>query len=78
MTLFSSFTVTVERAVGVVDADGVGVDAVPFLFRFPVPLLMLSEPGLLGGDSFTVGIIVLTGTVPLTLLKCPMPADVGP
>lgn len=73
--LFSSFMAV--RAVGVVDADGIGVDAAAFLFRLLVLLLMLSDPGLLGGDSLTVGPIMFGGPVPLTLLKCPMVA-VGP
>lgn len=77
LTLFSSFTAAVAR-VGVADADGVGVDTAVFLFRFAMLLLILSEPGLLGGDSLTVGTMVLIGTVPLMLLKCPMVDDVGP
>lgn len=51
-------------SVGVLDAEGVGVvDAALalFLLRLPGPLLLiLSEPGLLGGDSLTVGPIALT------------------
>lgn len=73
--LFSSFIVV--RVVGVVDADGIGVDAAAFLFRLLVLLLILSDPGLLGGDSLTVGPIMFAGPVPLTLLKCPRVA-VGP
>lgn len=75
--LFSSFIVV--RAVGVVDADGIGVDAAAFLFRLLVLLLILSDPGLLGGDSLTVGPIMFAGPAPLlTLLKCPRVAVVGP
>lgn len=53
---FSSFGFV---RVGVLDAEGVGViEAALALFRFFLPgplLLILSEPGLLGGDSLTVG-----------------------
>lgn len=59
-------------SVGVLDAEGVGVVEAAlalFLFRLPGPLLLiLSEPGLLGGDSLTVGPIVLT-VLTLMLLK---------
>lgn len=68
----------VARAVGVVDADGMGVEAAVFLFRLLVPLLILSDPGLLGGDSLTVGPIMLAEPVLLMLLKCPTVADAGP
>lgn len=69
------------RAVGVVDADGVGVTgaAAPALFRFLRPgpvLLILSEPGLLGGESLTTGPMALPEPEP-TLLKWPVPS-VGP
>lgn len=74
-TLFSSFIV---RVVGVVDADGIGVDTAAFLLRLLVVLLILSDPGLLGGDSLTVGPIMFAEPAPLMLLKCPMVADVGP
>lgn len=65
--------------VGVVDADGMDTAVVfNFLFRLPGPLLLiLSEPGLLGGDSLTVaGPIVFTRPV-ASPLKCP-PLCVGP
>jgi len=75
--LFSSFIVVV-KAVGVVDAEGIGVDTVVFLFRLLVVLLILSDPGLLGGDSLTVGPIMFTEPAPLMLLKCPTVADAGP
>lgn len=68
----------VARAVGVVDVEGMGVEAAVFLFRFPVLLLILSDPGLLGGDSLTVGPIMFTEPVLLMLLKCPTVADAGP
>jgi len=77
-TLFSSFTAVVARVAGVVDADNVGVDAAPFLLRFPALLLILSEPGLLGGDSLTVGTMMFAEVVPVMLLKCPIAANVGP
>lgn len=62
-----------------VDADG--VDAVPplvaFFFRLLVPLLLiLSDPGLLGGDSLTIA-VPRTFTAPGPIPKCP-PPDVGP
>lgn len=76
--MFSSFIGALARAVGVVDADGTGVDAAVFLFRLPVLLLILSDPGLLGGDSLTVGPIMLKGPAPLMLLKCPAVATAGP
>jgi len=72
---FSSFIGALARAVGVVDADGMGVDAAVFLFRLLVVLLILSDPGLLGGDSLTVGPIMFTEPALLMLLKCP---TVGP
>lgn len=54
------------------DAEGVGVvDAALALFLFLLPgplLLMLSDPGLLGGDSFTVGPMMFAEPE-LTLLK---------
>lgn len=66
------------RAVGVLVADLLGVlEVAPALFRFLRPgpeLLILSEPGLLGGESFTVGPMVPPAP---TLLKCPVPW-VGP
>lgn len=69
-------------AVGVVDADGMGVDAAAFLFRLPVLLLILSDPGLLGGDSLTVGPMMFTEPrpppPPPMLLKWPTVADAGP
>lgn len=68
----------VARAVGVVDAEGMGVDTVDFLFRLLVLLLILSDPGLLGGDSLTVGPIMFKEPGPLMLLKCPTVADAGP
>lgn len=64
--------------VGVVDTDGMGVDAAVFLFRLLVVLLILSDPGLLGGDSLTVGPIMFVGPAPLMLLKCPTVAGAGP
>lgn len=78
---FISFSSFVWLAgVGVFDADGVGVvEEVPGPFRFLLPgplLLILSEPGLLGGESLTVGPIVPLEPVP-TLLKWPVPS-VGP
>lgn len=74
-TLFSSFIVAVARAVGVVEADGIGVDAAVFLFRL---LVLLSDPGLLGGDSLTIGPITFAGPMPPPMpLKCPT-ANVGP
>lgn len=78
--LFSSFIMALARAVGVVDADGMGVDAAVFLFRLPVLLLILSDPGLLGGDSLTIGPIIFTEPTPPPpmLLKWPTVADVGP
>lgn len=67
-TSFSSFGFV---SVGVVDAEGVGVveaALVPFLFLLPGPLLLiLSEPGLLGGDSLTVGPIVFADPEPMLL-----------
>lgn len=77
-TLFSSFIVALARMVGVVDTDGMGVDAAVFLFRLLVVLLILSDPGLLGGDSLTVGPIMFAGPAPLMLLKCPTVAGAGP
>lgn len=59
-------------SVGVLDAEGVGVVEAAlalFLFLLPGPLLLiLSEPGLLGGDSLTVGPITFAEPE-LTLLK---------
>lgn len=78
-TLFSSFNAILVIVIGVVEADGVDTAVVfNFLFRLPGPLLLiLSEPGLLGGDSLTMaGPIVFIWPIP-TPLKCP-PADVGP
>lgn len=78
LTLFSSFNAVLARVVGVVDADGVDIAVAAFLFRFAGPLLLiLSDPGLLGGDSLTVGgPIVFMEPIPM-LLKCPLP-DAGP
>lgn len=58
-----------------VDADGMGVDTAAFLFRFPVELPILSDPGLLGGDSLTTGPRVVAAL--FILPKCP-PLAVGP
>lgn len=78
MTSFSSF-VLFPKFVGVVDTDGVGVTEPPTLFLFLLPgpvLLILSELGLLGGESLTTGPIVFV--VPeVTLLKWPVP-KMGP
>lgn len=68
-------------AVGVLEAEGVGVTgaAAPALLRFLLPgpvLLILSEPGLLGGESLTTGPMAALEPEP-TLLKWPVPR-VGP
>lgn len=67
---FSSL-VLLAMAVGVLlEVEGVGVvEAAPALFRFLLTgpeLLILSDPGLLGGESLTVGPMLAADT---TLLK---------
>lgn len=66
--------------------DGIGVEDCPALLRFLLlcpELLIDSEPGLLGGDSLTVGpmadadVGIVVDPLAVTLLKCPVPS-VGP